>query len=306
MKLELNRPQRVLLVDDEPTSINLLADLLEDKYGVLVANSGEKALALLQERKTPLPDLILLDIKMPGIDGYEVCRRLKSDPRTSDIPVIFVTAQDSDSEEELGLNLGAVDYITKPFSPAIVKARVRTQMRLKLKTDLLEKLSSIDGLTQVANRRCFDETLELQVARHQRNQQPLGLVMLDIDYFKPFNDHYGHGRGDECLTEVAAALAGVLKRPDDLLARYGGEEFAAILPNTDIQGVRKIAENLRAAVEALQLPHEYSACAPHVTVSCGGISQTPDATSLPCCLLEQADRALYQAKEQGRNTCVVD
>lgn len=303
MKLQATAPQTLLLVDDEATSINLLADLLEDKYGVMVANNGEKALALLKEGQIPKPDLILLDIKMPGIDGYEVCRCLKSDPATSEIPIIFVTAQDSDRDEEFGLNLGAVDYITKPFNPAIVKARVRTQLRLKRKTDLLEKLSNLDGLTQVANRRCFDENLELQVARHRRNQQPLGLVMLDIDYFKPFNDHYGHGRGDDCLIEVAAALQKTVRRPGDLLARYGGEEFAALLPETDAAGVTKVAEALRAAVEALNYPHAYSEVTDHVTISVGCISQLV-AEETPESLLNQADMALYEAKNQGRNRVV--
>ncbi|MBE0507391.1 MAG: response regulator [Marinospirillum sp.] len=305
-----NTPQRpvlpqkrsLLIVDDQPANIKVLASLLKDDYTIQVANKGQKALEI--ARSSSPPDLILLDILMPEMDGYAVCRELKNQAATSRIPVIFISALDEASDETKGLDLGAVDYISKPFHPDIVKSRIRNHMSLKVKTDLLENMSQVDGLTQVANRRHFDTTLNHEIKRHARIGKPLGLVMLDIDYFKPFNDHYGHGKGDECLISVATALQQVIHRPGDLFARYGGEEFVAILPETDASGVEKIAEAIRAAVEALEFEHEYSQVAGHVTVSLGAIAQTlTDET--PESLLKKADTALYAAKGQGRNRVVM-
>lgn len=289
----------VLIVDDQPVNVKALANGLKDDYRVLVASKGEKALEI--ARGPHPPDLILLDIVMPGMDGYAVCRELRNDPRTSHIPIMFVSALDEVEDEEKGLNLGAVDYVSKPFHLPTVRARVRNHINLKIRTDLLEQMSSRDGLTRVANRRHFDEVLGREVARHARGQRPLGLVMLDIDFFKPYNDHYGHGLGDECLIRVAAALAGSLNRPGDLFARYGGEEFVALLADTDAQGVESIAENMRRAVEALALRHEYSSVAEHVTVSLGGASRVPARSGDGAVLLRQADEALYRAKHAGRN-----
>lgn len=292
----------VLIVDDMAANIRVLANLLKDEYLIQVANTGQKALGVVQTGNPP--DLILLDIMMPDMDGYEVCRELKDNPATSHIPVIFVTAMDEVSEQKKGLDLGAVDYITKPYDADIVKARVRNHMSLKVKTDLLDKLSHIDGLTQIANRRNFDEALAREIKRAQRNGKPLGLIMLDIDYFKPFNDHYGHGRGDECLVKVAAALQQVVQRPGDLLARYGGEEFIVLLPETDIDGVRQVAEKMRAAVEAANVEHAYSQVADHVTISVGCYAQIISTTTAAETLLEQTDAALYRAKQRGRNRVI--
>ena len=298
----LPQKRSLLIVDDQPANIKVLASLLKDDYIIQVANKGQKALEI--ARSSNPPDLILLDILMPEMDGYAVCRELKNNPATSRIPVIFISALDEASDETKGLDLGAVDYISKPFHPDIVKSRIRNHMSLKVKTDLLENMSHVDGLTQVANRRHFDATLNHELKRHARTGKPLGLVMLDIDYFKPFNDHYGHGKGDECLIRVAAALQQVIHRPGDLFARYGGEEFVVILPETDASGVEKIAEAMRAAVEALEFEHEYSQVAEHVTVSLGAVAQTlTDET--PESLLKKADTALYAAKKQGRNRVVM-
>ncbi len=299
---ELDKKRTVLIVDDMPVNVKVLASLLKDEYVVQVASSGEKALAITGGSNPP--DLVLLDIMMPDIDGYEVCRRLKDNPLTSRIPVIFVCALDEVEDEAKGLQYGAVDYITKPFHPEIVKARVRSHMSLKQKSDLLEDMSNIDGLTQVANRRHLDSTLNAEISRLQRSNLPLGLVMLDIDHFKSFNDHYGHGRGDECLIKVAAELSRVVNRPGDLFARYGGEEFIAILPETDAEGVRQVAEAMRAAVESIRIVHEFSPVADVVTVSLGGISHLVTDESEED-LLEHVDKALYQAKEQGRNRVVM-
>ncbi|TVR85463.1 MAG: PleD family two-component system response regulator [Spirochaetaceae bacterium] len=295
--------QTILVVDDEPANIQALGSLLKDEYRIQVANSGEKALAIVRDETQQLPDLILLDIQMPGIDGYEVCRRLKEDSRTDGIVVIFVTARDAVSDEELGLKLGAVDYISKPISPAIVRARVETHMNLKRKTDMLERYALLDGLTGIHNRRYFDEQLEKELARNLREGYPLSVIMMDIDHFKEYNDNYGHGAGDKCLQKVAHALTDTLSRPGDTLCRYGGEEFVVLLPDSDATGARVVAERLREAVEALSLTHEYSAASPVVTLSLGVASVEPAGQQKGGAesLLKRADEALYAAKRAGRN-----
>ena len=295
--------QTILVVDDEPSNIQTLGNLLKADYRIRVANSGEKALTLLQDTGRTQPDLILLDIEMPGIDGYEVCRRLKENPVTRAIPIIFVTARNATSDEEYGLNLGAVDYIGKPFTPAIVRARVNTHMRLKRETERLEQYALLDSLTDIPNRRRFDELFDNEMRRCLRDRQPLSLIIMDIDYFKDFNDAYGHGAGDQCLQRVARALAGKPSRPGDRLFRYGGEEFVALLPATDTASARAVAEHLRATVERLAIRHEYSSAAPVVTVSLGTATLDPgqDSKKDHGSLFKRADEALYAAKKAGRN-----
>jgi len=293
----------LLIVDDQPANIKVLANLLKNDYMIQVANNGKKALEIARG-KSP-PDLILLDIMMPEMDGYTVCRELKSDVASSKIPVIFITALDEAANEAKGLDLGAADYISKPFHNEIVKARVRNHMSLKIRTDLLEEMSHLDGLTRIANRRHLDATLARELKRHVRNKNPLGLVMLDIDYFKPYNDNYGHGKGDECLIRVAAALQQTIQRPGDLLGRYGGEEFVVVLPDTDKAGVLKMANALRAAVTAINCPHEFSKVADHVTISVGAVAALMVNDESALGLLKKADSALYEAKRQGRNRVVV-
>ncbi len=302
-QLPVAQKRSLLIVDDMAANIRILANLLKDDYTIQVANRGQKALDI--ARGSHPPDLILLDIMMPEMDGYQVCRELKNNAITNHIPIIFVTAMDAVEDQKKGLSLGAVDYITKPFDADIVKVRVRNHMNLKVKTDMLEDMSHVDGLTQVANRRNFDRSLQRELKRLERSGKPLGLIMLDIDYFKPFNDHYGHGKGDECLIKVAAALQQVIKRPGDLLARYGGEEFAAILPETDAEGVAQVAEAMRAAVEAIDVEHGYSLVADHVTISVGCCAQIVTAETTAEQLLNRADTALYAAKRQGRNRVVI-
>ena len=298
----VSKRRTLLLVDDQPTNIKVLANLLKDDYVIQIAASGKKALEIAAGRQAP--DLILLDILMPDMDGYAVCRALKHNPATSAIPVIFITALDEASDETRGFDLGAVDYISKPFHPEIVKARIRNHVSLKVKTDLLEQMSHLDGLTQIANRRQFDLTLAREMKRLVRSGQSLGLVMFDIDYFKPFNDNYGHGKGDDCLVRVASELRQVIRRPGDLLARYGGEEFAAILPETDASGVNAMAEAIRATVAGLHYPHAFSPVAGHVTVSVGAVVLERVSDHSPQSLIDEADRALYAAKAQGRNRVV--
>ncbi|MFO8063957.1 MAG: diguanylate cyclase domain-containing protein [Spirochaetota bacterium] len=299
--------QTVLIVDDQPSNVQALANLLKDECRIQVANNGEKAISIASGEKKP--DLILLDVLMPGIDGYEVCKRLKEDSTTSTIPIIFVTARDAVSDEEQGFLLGASDYISKPFHPAIVRARVRTHLRLKRKTDLLEQISMLDGLTGIPNRRYFDRQIEKEWRRTRREGQFLSVIMMDIDFFKQFNDNYGHGFGDECLQKLARALEASIERPGDVVARYGGEEFVALLPATDSEGGSQLAERFRVAVEVLAVPHEYSNAADVVTLSLGVATLSPEAGKDEDAaekLLKRADEALYAAKRAGRNRFAVD
>ncbi|RFC40349.1 MAG: response regulator receiver modulated diguanylate cyclase [Candidatus Nitrotoga sp. CP45] len=288
----------ILLVDDVPDNLSLLSSILREDYRIQLATSGAKALELVAASS---PDLILLDVMMPEMDGYEVCKRLKANPDSCDIPVLFVTARNQTEDEELGLTLGAMDYIHKPISPPIIKARVRNHIALKLQTDALKRLSFMDELTQVANRRRFDEILHNELQRAARQQHELSLLMLDVDYFKLFNDHYGHGLGDQCLTRVAQAMQAEVNHPTDLVARYGGEEFVVLLPQTGLEGARNVAESLRGTIAAMQIPHAHSSAAAHITISIGVACNTQSETNSAAELLKLADQALYLAKQSGRN-----
>ncbi len=290
---------RILIVDDERYNIQVLTDFLREEYTIMAAKTGEQALSAVQGPNQP--DLILLDILMPGMDGYEVCRQLKAGSNTMHIPVIFVTALDDSDEEVRGFEIGAVDYITKPFKPIIVKARVRTHIQLKQKTDLLDRMASLDGLTEIPNRRCFDTTLRQEISRAARIGSYLSLILMDIDFFKRFNDRYGHASGDNCLRRVAKALKGVIKRASDFVARYGGEEFVIILPGTDQDGALHVAEEARRAVAKLGIPHADSEAAGHVSLSLGVVTLLVDQGVSPVDLIEKADLSLYEAKNRGRN-----
>ncbi len=289
---------KILVVDDIPSNVHVLSRILKDDHDIYFATDGVKALELVQAR---LPDLVLLDIMMPGMDGYEVCSRIKADPITRDIPVIFISAKSEVEDETYGLEVGAIDFISKPISPPIVKARVRNHLLLKRQTDLLRTLSFIDGLTSIANRRRFDEVLSREWRRCARAQLPLSLIMLDVDQFKPYNDHYGHQAGDECLRVMGGLLAEQVMRPADLVARYGGEEFVCLLPETDEGGAFQVAERLRVTVAERRLPHAVSPIADHVTVSLGVATARPTVEDTPDRLTQLADSLLYEAKRAGRN-----
>lgn len=290
--------QTILIIDDTPVNIRILSELLVDNYEILFSTSGIDGL---QRAQADRPDLILLDIMMPGMDGYEVCRRLKADPATEQIPVIFVTALGQEADEAKGLQIGAIDYITKPISPPIVKARVQNHLKLKRYQDMLSDLALLDGLTGIPNRRRFDEALQLEWHRARRNNSSLSLLMIDIDFFKLYNDHYGHLAGDDCLRSVAHAMEQVMQRGGDLLARYGGEEFACILADTATDGARSVADRIIRSVVELAIPHVASPVAPHVTVSIGFCTIQPDSSHTCDQLVACADRNLYRAKQAGRN-----
>jgi diguanylate cyclase (GGDEF)-like protein len=289
---------RLLIVDDQPLNIRLLNQVFQGECEVFAATSGADALAFCQ---TQLPDLILLDVVMPGLDGYEVCRRLKRDPRTRDIPVVFVTAQSDTAEEEDGLAAGAVDFIAKSASANVMRARVNTLMTLKHQTDLLRSMARIDGLTGLANRRHFDEKLDAEWRRCGRSGTPLSLILIDLDHFKLFNDCYGHQAGDACLRQVAACLKGEFTRSHDLVARYGGEEFVCVLPETPLAGAEAKAHTLEGAIRDLGIVHEKTEVPGGiVTISLGVAVAVPTVGDDCASLILSADRSLYMAKGAGR------
>jgi diguanylate cyclase (GGDEF)-like protein len=300
--MEFKKPT-ILVVDDMTTTLLLLHDLLKDTYEVKIAKSGTKALEILESPNDI--DLILLDIEMPDINGYDVCKRIKNNETIKNIPIIFITGRTSQEDEEYGLNLGAIDYITKPFNKAIVKLRIKNYLNLKIKNDMLEKLSMYDGLTNIRNRRFFDETFEKTFNEIKRDKKSLAVLMIDIDFFKPYNDNYGHGQGDETLRKVAKALEKTIKRASDFVARYGGEEFVILLKDINKDGVEAVANNLLNAVRELKITHEFSKIENYVTISIGAsfYNSNSDITKLE--LLLKADETLYSVKNSGRNNFAI-
>jgi diguanylate cyclase (GGDEF)-like protein len=321
----------ILIVDDTPDNLRLLSGILSQSgYDVRTVINGR--MALLAAETAP-PELILMDICMNGMDGYEVCRKLKEAANTRDIPVIFLSALDGVIDKVKAFGAGGVDYITKPFHVAEVLARVATHLTLrrlqqqlqeqndKLHQEIrdrvaaedalqianrqLQHLANTDGLTHLANRRHFDDYLNHEWNRMVREQQFLSLVFCDLDYFKQYNDTYGHQLGDDCLQEVASIVKAAAKRSTDLAARYGGEELAIILPNTPVIGALQVAKEIHKGVHQLQRPHIGSSISTHITLSLGVATLLPTIGLLPKHLLAAADAALYQAKTEGRNRIVV-
>ncbi len=307
---------RILIVDDDPLAIEILENTLEGMGELCCATSGAEALALMASAPA---DLILLDARMPDMDGFTTCRLLKQE--YPDVPVIFVTALSEEQRELQALKIGAVDFIHKPIKPPVVRARVAVHLQLHDLNTQLRDLSARDPLTGLANRRAFDERLDQEWRRAIRQQLPLGLLMIDIDHFKRYNDHYGHQNGDACLRQIAQILATTVLRGGDLVARYGGEEFAVLLPGSDREATHQLGERLCAAVRAQAIPHADSDVAPIMTLTIGAASgvpacRTPEAgtgTAGPgpaadpgrlasgLDLVARADRALYVAKARGRN-----
>lgn len=289
----------VLVIDDDQTNIKVIIETLKTAgLTIISARNGEMGL---KRASFSQPDLILLDVMMPGIDGFETCRRLKLDSATQSIPILFMTALNDEDSKVKGFDVGGVDYITKPVGQREVLARVKTHLNLQRKQKLLERLAAIDGLTEIPNRRQFDEILEKEWRRSRRTETPLSLIAIDIDYFKQFNDTYGHTCGDECLRRVAQTLACSVRRASDFVARYGGEEFAAILPETPPEGAVEMAEKMRKNVESLKIAHAASSVSDRVTLSLGVATIAPALETAPKTLIDAADRALYLAKAGGRN-----
>lgn len=288
-----------MIVDDSSTNIKILKAVLKDNYRLSFAASAREALAKLSSET--LPDLILLDIIMPDMDGYQLCRSIKSDPLLKEIPIIFITAMTELEDEKVGLELGAIDYISKPFEPSIVRLRVKNQIELKRQRDILSLMAQMDGLTGIPNRRAFDYTMDKEWRRGIRNGKKISLLILDIDMFKSYNDCYGHLAGDDCLKDVASTIERIGGRAGDFIARYGGEEFVGLLPDTDEPGAMLVAQRIKEAIEALSIPHAASSISDILTVSIGISTVKPDLDTTPSSLIKSADSALYSAKSLGRN-----
>jgi diguanylate cyclase (GGDEF)-like protein len=291
----------ILVVDDDPWNEKFLTSVLEPQFDIMVAYSSAEAWEAL---KTTAPDIVLLDVVMPESDGYDLCTAIRQDHRLHDIPVIFFTGLVNREAEARGLEVGAMDYITKPVSPAVLKLRVQNQIDLKRAKDELHRLVATDALTGLANRRRFDEVLEHESRRLARTATALSLILIDIDHFKSFNDLYGHIAGDDCLREVARVVSGVVNRAADLASRYGGEEFVCVLPETEAAGALIIADRLRSGIAGLNIPHGRSDVADHVTVSIGVATGRCRAGQSPLVLLGHADEQLYAAKHGGRDRVV--
>ncbi len=291
----------ILIVDDEPINIEMLAETLGDDYEIVFATGGAQALIMAE---TARPDLVLLDVVMPRMDGFEVCQLLKQNKETAGIPVIFATALGDSAAEIRGLELGAVDFITKPINPLALRVRVRNNVELKQARDRMLLLAATDGLTGLANRRTFDERLTEECRRLPRTSSHLSLIFLDIDHFKAFNDTYGHPAGDACLREIGAVLVAAMRRSHDLAARYGGEEFACVLPTTHAEGAAMVARHISAEISRLALPHAGSPVAPYVTASVGVFTITGAAKFDAAQLLAAVDECLYRAKAEGRNRVI--
>lgn len=288
----------LLVADDEPSNIHVLVEALIADYRIKVATDGKMALqiACLDDQ----PDLIILDILMPEMDGFEVCKALKSNPATQHIPIMFVSIHNDASVEFEALKLEAIEFISKPVNPSTLRMRVRNLVRLKQLQDQLKELSHHDQLTGIANRRRFDEFLDREWRRALRVKKPVSLIMFDVDKFKAFNDCYGHIEGDQCLTQVASTISSFMHRPGDLAARFGGEEFVCVLASTALDESIAIAEACRERIQSMQIPHASSPFG-IVTVSCGVAAVVPADMSSQSSLVELADKKLYLAKETGRN-----
>ena len=319
---------KILIVDDSPDERVLIRSILRTAgYAeLLTAESSLDAFKQLgmdsRESIYSDIDLILMDIIMPEMDGVEACRLIKGVDYLKDIPIIVVTVKDEIKYLQMAFAMGAVDYITKPLNKVELLARVRSALRLKYEIDrrkarekellvikqqledtifVLKRLSSEDELTGIPNRRGFENYLEQEWKRAMRYEVPVSLILVDIDFFKAYNDTYGHQSGDQCLKKVASVLNDTLHRPADFAARYGGEEFVIILPNTDLKGGEFIAEKLREGVEAMGIVHSSSQASDHVTISLGVATAVPSQGFLPSDLVSAADQVLYRAKQEGRN-----
>lgn len=292
----------VLLVSNSSESIDVLRTSLLPSYNFNAVHNAKEALKIIANK--PYPEIILLDTSMQGMNSFEMCRQLKEDEFSKDIPVIFIAEKGQIDEEKNAFEVGAVDCISKPINPIISRARIDTHLKLKQQRDLLATLAERDGLTGISNRRRFDEVLSKDYKSALREQKHIALLMIDIDDFKSFNDHYGHLAGDEALKQVALTINKTLNRPMDHVARYGGEEFVCLLPGTDLEGMKLIAESILEAVRALQIPHNFSRATKILTLSLGGASIIPEHGHDPKILVEIADKMLYKAKDSGRNCFV--
>lgn len=290
--------QKILIVDDEKSNLDILYELLKKDYTTIFAKSGTQAV---ERAITQSPDIILLDINMPEITGFDTMKIIKNNNRTKDIPVIFLAESSGNSTEEQGLLLGAVDYIYKPFNAAVAKIKIHNHLQLLNKMKILEKIALLDGLTEIPNRRSFSERYNLEINRAYRNKVTLSLAIIDIDSFKQYNDNYGHFMGDVVLKMIASTIKTSLKRATDFTARIGGEEFILLLPDTPSEGAIQLAQDICSEIEALQIEHSYSKVSNYLTVSIGGITFVPASKNQNDEYFKLADLQLYTAKNKGKN-----
>jgi len=299
--MDNTKKHTLLVIDDSELNILALTRILETDYSVVVARSGNEGV---ETAKEVAPDVIILDIIMPDIDGYETIKILKKNVSTRKIPVIFITAMTKSEDEEKGLALGAADYITKPFSKEIVKLRVQNQVRMLDYISTIEQLSRIDQLTGLHNRRSFHERLTSEWKLAVRESTTISVLIMDVDHFKHCNDTYGHLLGDTILQKVAKELSKSARRPTDFVARWGGEEFIMLLPKTESENALMVAEFIRKNVEDMVVTFN-DGRQTSVTISIGVNSNTPTVECAVYEFLHYADKALYAAKSNGRNMVVV-
>ncbi|CUB03358.1 diguanylate cyclase domain-containing protein [Marinomonas fungiae] len=288
----------VLVVDDQASNIQLIYQVLHSDYNIYMARSGAEALELI---KTQRPDIILLDVYMPELSGLELCRMLKGNPIYCDIPIIFITSFTEPEQEVECWEAGGVDFVQKPINQLTLSKRVKAHLTLKFQADVLKRLVNLDGLTGIYNRRYFDEQGAIFFSNSQQTNVGFSVVMFDIDYFKDFNDRYGHLVGDDCLKKVSFCINRLVNDDHKLFARYGGEEFILLISEASLLDVKSLIESICNAVAALKIPHESSKCSAYVTVSAGAVyCDNPEIARLND-LVEQSDVQLYRAKDAGRN-----
>ena len=298
-----NKKSSVLIVDDSRLSLMHLSQILQDEYILHTATSGVEAV---QVARSEQPDIILLDIVMPQMDGYEALAMLRDTLETKDIPVIFISSLDQGVNEEKGLKLGAVDYISKPYNPAIVKLRISVQLKIVNQMNIINRLSLMDPVTQLPNRRYFDQRLSEEWLRAKNENRRLGILMMDIDKLRSYNVHHGYKQGDLVLTAVADIITkNALLRPGDIVARWTDDGFVVLLQNADVAECNTVAENIRRAVEEKEI-HTEEGEATSFTLSIGGNSVDPSSPGNELDeFVTNADSSLYLAKELGRNQVVV-
>ncbi len=296
--MRVNKNYLILIIDDKVDELRTLGQLIKGQGQVIVATSAEAGLFLAHQRR---PDLIITALNMHDMSGIDVCRQLKSTRETRDSTIMVVTECEDEASEVAALEAGAVDFISRPYSPPVVKARVKTHLMLSRQQSLLQNLADRDGLTEVYNRRYFESQAREEIQRHVRQGLPITLALLDIDYFKAFNDTYGHLHGDSCLREVAQAISQGSRRPGEFVARYGGEEFVAVLPHSDEKCANKYGHWICERVVSLAIPHSQSSTLPFVSISAGIATLIPNSDTCLETLVDAADTALYRAKQSGRN-----